>query len=304
MRRLKAGDEIVLTAMEHHANLVPWQQLAAERGCVVKFIPMKADATLDMVAAERLIGSATKIVSVLYASNVLGTIVPVKDLATLAHKQGALCIVDAAQSAGHLALNVQTIDCDFLAFSGHKMYGPTGVGVLYGKKKLLEEMQPFLFGGDMILEVFRDRSTWNDVPWKFEAGTPNIAGVIGLGAAIEYLATLDTKALRGHESSVVAYAVQQLSKIPGVCTYGPPIDAERVGVVSFTVDGIHPHDIATVLDQEGVCVRGGHHCAMPLIRDMGLVDGTVRASFAIYNTKEDVNALVRGIEKAKRIFRV
>jgi cysteine desulfurase/selenocysteine lyase len=299
---LKAGDEVVITAMEHHANLVPWQQLGIERGFVVKHIPIKKDYTLDMDAAKALITPATKVVSAMHASNVLGTIVPIKELAAMAHAQGAVFVVDAAQSMGHLPVNVKAIDCDFLAFSGHKMLGPTGVGVLYGKKRLLEAMDPFLFGGDMIQEVFWDKSTWNEVPWKFEAGTPNIAGVIGLGAAVDYVKLTGIDRIEAHEKKLARYAMEKLAVIPGLKFYGPSADKERIGVVSFELEGIHPHDVATILDAEGVCVRGGHHCAMPLMRDLGLVNGTTRASFSVYSTEADVDALVLGLLKARRIF--
>ncbi len=303
-KKLGPGDDVVLTAMEHHANIVPWQQMAKERGFALKVIPVKSDYALDMDAARSLIGPRTKVVSVTYASNVLGTVTPVKELCALAHAVGALAVVDAAQAAGHFQIDIRKLDCDLLAFSGHKMLGPTGIGVLYGKKKVLESMEPFLYGGDMIREVFWDRSTWNDAPWKFEAGTPNIAGAIGLGAAVDYINGIGLDAIEAHERMLTAYAFKKLSAIPGLVLIGPSANTERIGVISFEVPGIHPHDMATILDAEGVCARGGHHCAMPLLRELGRMNGTTRASFGAYNTVEDVDALAAGIEKAKKIFRV
>ncbi len=304
-RTLGPGDEVVLSAMEHHANLVPWQQIGIDRGFAVKFIPMKkVGFELDLDAAKALIGPKTKIVSFTYVSNVLGTVAPAAELIALAHAQGALAVVDAAQAVGHVAIDVRKLDCDFLAFSGHKMLGPTGTGVLYGKKKLLDGMHPFLYGGDMIREVFWDRSTWNEAPWKFEAGTPNVGGVIGLGAAVDYVKLTGIDRIAAHEEALTRRAIEKLSAIPGLEIIGPAADAVRTSVVSFEVKGIHPHDMATILDAEGVAVRGGHHCAMPLLRELGYVNGTTRASFALYNAETDVDALVAGVEKAKRIFRI
>ncbi|MBI4457771.1 cysteine desulfurase [Candidatus Uhrbacteria bacterium] len=302
-RKLGPGDEVVISIMEHHANLVPWQQLAKERGFALEFIPLAADLTLDMRAARALITPKTKIVSVTYASNVLGTVVPVRELADLAHAVGAVMIVDAAQAAGHRPIDVRELDCDFLALSGHKMLGPTGIGVLYGKRGRLEALPPFMFGGDMILDVRKEDSLWNEVPYKFEAGTPNIAGAIGLGAAIDYLGKLGLDAVRSHEREITDYALAALAKIPGVTVYGPPSGSDRAGLVSFTIEGVHPHDAATVFDRQGVCVRGGHHCAMPLLRELGL-NGTLRASFGVYTAPEDVDALVAAIIKTKAIFNV
>lgn len=301
-KKLKAGDEIVLTQMEHHSNLVPWQQVAKERGAVLKFIPLTADYRVDMLAAEYLITPRTKIVSVVHMSNVLGTINPVEKIAELAHRVGAVCIVDGAQSVPHLPIDVQKIGCDFLAFSGHKMYGPTGIGVLYGKKKLLEEMEPFLYGGDMIREVTFEHSTWNDLPWKFEAGTPPIAEAVGLAAAIEYLERVGREEIAATERELTEYALEKLSLIPGLRMLGPGTVADRGAVISFTLDGVHPHDISQVLDQRNIAVRGGHHCAMPLMLVLG-VSGATRASFSFYNTREEVDALVDGINEVQRIFR-
>lgn len=303
-RALGPGDEVVLTVMEHHANLVPWQQLAKERGFTLHFISVSADYTLDMDDARRLIGPKTRVVATMLASNVLGTVLPIAELSALAHRHGALLVCDAAQAMGHLEVDVRKLDCDFLAFSGHKMLAPTGVGVLWGKRALLEKLEPVTWGGDMIREVFFERSTWNDVPWKFEAGTPAIAEVIGLGAAVEYIKALGLKSMATQEKKVTKKAIERLSAVPGVSIVGPVGDVERVGAVSFEVAGIHPHDMATILDAEGVAVRGGHHCAMPLLRGLGRPHGTTRASFAFYNTEAEVDMLVRGVEKAKRIFQV
>jgi cysteine desulfurase/selenocysteine lyase len=302
------GDEVVLTEMEHHANLVPWQEAAKRHGFALKFIPVKPDFTLDLDAARAIITTKTKAVSVVHASNALGTVNPAKELATLAHAVSAVIILDAAQSAAHLKLDVKELDCDFLAFSAHKTYGPTGVGVLWGKKALLEKMEPARYGGDMIREVKLGSSTWNESPWKFEAGTPNIAGVIGLGAALEYLMAIGMEAVAAHDASLTAYALEKLAAMSGVRIVGPVPVPEgtgtgRIGAISFEVEGAHPHDLATLLDREGVAVRGGHHCAMPLMTKLGIT-GTTRASFGIYNEKEDVDALVDALAKAKLTLKV
>ncbi len=299
---LKPGDEVVLTVMEHHANLVPWQQLAKRRGFSIAWIEVTDDGRLDMDSVRRAIGPKTKIVSMTQASNVLGTVNPVKEIAVLAHAAGALMIVDAAQSAPHLAIDVKDLDCDFLVFSGHKMLGPTGVGILYGKKARLDALAPFQFGGDMILEVTRQDSTWNEAPAKFEAGSPNAAGVIGLAAAVEYLRAIGMDAVLAHEKELTAYALSRLSGVGGLRVFGPKGTENRLGAISFTLEGVHPHDVATVLDREGVAVRGGHHCAMPLHAALG-VPATNRASFYLYNTTDDVDALVRALEKAKELFK-
>jgi cysteine desulfurase/selenocysteine lyase len=301
-RTFGPGDEVVLTEMEHHANLVPWQEAAKRHGFVLKFIPLTSAFTLDMDAARSLITPKTKAVSVVHASNALGTVNPVKELATLAHAVGAVIILDAAQSAAHLKLDVRALDCDFLAFSAHKTCGPTGVGVLYGKKALLEKMEPVRYGGDMIREVTLESSTWNDAPWKFEAGTPNIAGVIGLGAALGYLMEIGMETVEAHDKALTAYALEKLSAIPGVKIVGPPA-GERIGAISFEVEGAHPHDLATLLDREGVAVRGGHHCAMPVMTKLGIA-GTTRVSFGIYNEEKDVDALVDALAKAKATLKL
>lgn len=295
---LQKGDEIILTEMEHHSNLVPWQQLAKRKGVVVKYIPINKEGILDLDVFKKLLTERTKVVSVVHVSNVLGTVNPIKEIIKLAHSKGAVCIIDAAQSVGSMKVDVQELDCDFLAFSGHKILGPTGTGVLYGKKKLLARMEPFLYGGDMIREVSLGGCSWNDLPWKFEAGTPNIAGVIGLGKAIGYIIEVGVEKIEGHKLELVDYAVMELSKVEGITIYGPKV---KSGVISFTVNGVPPHDMATLLDREGIAVRAGVHCAMPLVKKLG-VSGTVRASFHVYNTKEDVDALIKGVEKARRVF--
>ncbi len=300
-KTLKEGDEIILTEMEHHSNLVPWQQLAKEKKLVVKFIPVDAGGRLDLEAARKMITNKTKIVAAVHVSNVLGTINLAEELRALAHHHGALFVVDGAQAVAHLPVDVKALNCDFYAFSGHKMYGPTGIGVLYGKKHLLEQLPPFLFGGDMIREVTFEQSTWNDVPWKFEAGTPNIAGVIGLGMAIEYLKRTGMENIRDYEEELTAYALARLQKVQHVQVYGPSSPQHRAGVLSFNVKGIHSHDLATLLDREGIAVRGGHHCAMPLMRVLNII-GSTRASFGVYNTKEEIDRLIAAIEKAKRVF--
>jgi len=301
-RAFGPGDEVVLTEMEHHANLVPWQEAAKRHGFALKCIPLTPDFTLDMGAARAVITPKTKAVSVVHASNALGTVNPAKELAALAHAVGAVIILDAAQSAAHMKLDVRDLDCDFLAFSAHKTYGPTGVGVLYGKKALLEKMEPARYGGDMIREVKLESSTWNESPWKFEAGTPNVAGVIGLGAALDYLMGIGMDAVASHDASLTKYALEKLSAIPGLKIVGPTA-GERIGAISFEVEGAHPHDLATLLDREGVAIRGGHHCAMPLMTKLGLV-GTCRASFGIYNEEKDVDALVEAIAKAKAVLKI
>lgn len=299
--KLAAGDEIVLTQMEHHANLVPWQQMAKRFGLKLKFIAITADGRLDMDDAHAQITPAAKIVSVIHASNALGTINPVKEIGVLAHAAGALFIVDGAQSVPHISIDIKDIDCDFFAFSGHKMLGPMGIGVLYGKKAEFEKMGSFLFGGGMILEVTFEDSTWNDIPMKFEAGTPNVAGAVGLGEAVEYLEALGMENVFAHEQEVCRYALEKIGALDGVKIIGPADAADRLAIVSFEVEGIHPHDVSSIVDQEGIAVRGGNHCAQPLMGVLG-VTGTVRASFYLYNTKEDVDALCEGIKKAQKVF--
>ncbi len=289
--------------MEHHSNLVPWQQIAKEKRAIVKFTALGKDGCLDIASARSLITKKTKIVAVAHVSNALGTVAPLNKIIEIAHAAGALVIVDGAQAIAHRQVDVKELDCDFYAFSGHKMYGPTGIGVLYGKKELLEKLSPFLYGGDMIREVTFEESTWNDVPWKFEAGTPNIAGVIGLGLAIEYLEKIGMQNIQAYEEWLTQHALEQLQSVKGLVVYGPSLGKERGSVISFNIEGIHSHDVASLLDREGVAVRGGHHCAMPLMRLLN-IQGSTRVSFGIYNTRQDVHALVRAIEKAKRVFRI
>jgi cysteine desulfurase/selenocysteine lyase len=295
---LKAGDEIVITYMEHHANIIPWQQAAKATGAVLKYIPLTEDGRLDLEDVKKTITSNTKIVSVMQVSNVLGTINPIKEIAKIAHEHGAIMVVDGAQSTPHMKIDVQDLDCDFFAFSGHKMCGPTGIGVLYGKKALLENMEPFEFGGEMIDFVNLQDSTWKELPWKFEAGTPIIAGAIGIGAAIDFLEEVGMEHVEAHEHKLAQYAMERMSEIEGITIYGPK---ERAGVVTFNIEDVHPHDVATVLDMEGIAVRAGHHCAQPLMRYLE-VSATARASFYLYNTEEEVDKLVSALIKTKEYF--
>jgi cysteine desulfurase/selenocysteine lyase len=298
---IREGDTILLTEMEHHANLVPWQLLAARTGARLEFVPFTEDGLLDQDVYARLLEEThPKLVAFTAMSNVLGTITPAKEMVAQAHAAGALALVDGAQSVPHLPTDVQDLDCDFLAFSGHKMLGPTGIGVLYGRRDLLEAMPPFLAGGDMIRQVTLRGATWNDLPYKFEAGTPAIAESVGLGAAVDYLNALGMDFVQRHEQELVRYALERLGAVEGLRLYGPEA-GKRGGVVSFTLDEVHPHDLAQVLDNEGVCVRAGNHCAQPLVDKLGL-PATARASFYIYNTPEEVDALAQALEKAKAIF--
>ena len=294
------GDVILLTEMEHHSNLVPWQLLATERGATIRYIPVDGSGRLDLSGLDRLLQGPVKIVSFTHVSNVLGTINPVAEIARRAHAAGAVVMVDGAQSVPHMPVDVRALDCDFLALSGHKMLAPTGIGALYGKRELLEAMPPFFGGGEMIREVRLEGSTWNDVPFKFEAGTMNIADTIAFGAAIDYLSAIGMEAVHAHGRELVEETMRVLGSIPGVKIYGPPA-AERGGIVPFTVDDIHAHDVAAVLDHEGVAVRAGHHCAMPLHTKLGLA-ATTRASFYVYNLISDVERLGEGVRKAKQLF--
>lgn len=300
-KNIQAGDEIVLSAMEHHSNLVPWQMLAKEKGAKLVFVELTQDGKLDMESARNVIGEKTKLVSLTLMSNVLGCIVPIKELAELAHKHGALILVDGAQGVPHLPVDVQDLNCDFLAFSFHKMLGPTGVGILWGRAKLLEEMPPFMGGGDMIASVSRERSLYNQLPWKFEAGTPNIADVIAAGTAIDYLNKLGMENVRRHEMEITGYALKRLLEFSNVSIYGPADVAERGGVVAFNVRGVHPHDLGHILSEQGIAVRAGHHCCQPLMRLYDLM-GTARASFYIYNTEEEVDIFVQALQKAEKVL--
>ncbi len=300
-KNLRPGDEIVLTVMEHHSNLVPWQLLAQATGAELRFVDIDDGGCLLWDHFERLVGPRTRVVAVTHMSNVLGTINPVKDIAELAHSHGAIIVVDGAQSVPHMAVDVEALECDFMAFSAHKMLGPTGVGVLYARQGLLEEMDPFLGGGEMISRVLLEKSTWNDVPWKYEAGTPNIADVIASGAAIDYLQALGMDAVRSHEKEITAYALDALASLPDVVVYGPRDPEVRGGVVAFNLGDLHPHDVGTVLDQYGIAVRAGHHCAQPLMRRLGCV-ATARASFYVYNRLDEVDTLLEGVREAERFF--
>lgn len=295
---VREGDEIVITYMEHHSNIIPWQQVAKQTGATLKYIPLQPDGTIRLEDVEQTVTPNTKIVAIMYVSNVLGTINPVKEIAQIAHKNGAVVVVDGAQSTPHMKVNVQELDCDFYAFSGHKMCGPTGIGVLYGKKRLLEQMEPVEFGGEMIDFVGLYESTWKELPWKFEGGTPIIAGAIGLGAAIDFLEQVGLDHIAEHEHRLAQYALEQLATIDGLTIYGPK---ERAGLVTFNIDGVHPHDVATVLDAEGIAVRAGHHCAQPLMKWLN-VTATARASFYLYNTEEEIDALVSALKKTKEYF--
>lgn len=295
------GDEIVISQMEHHSNIVPWQLLARRTGAVLKFAGLTTDGRLDMDSMRSLIGERTKLVSLVHMSNVLGTVNPVAEVAELAHAKGAKVLLDAAQSVPHLPFSVTETGADFVAFSAHKMLGPTGVGVLWAREGLFSEMDPFLGGGDMISIVREEGSTWADVPHKFEAGTPNIADVIAFGAAIEYLEDLGMQKVRKHEVQLTSYAMDQLETVPGLAIHGPRDPESRGGVVSFEVPGIHPHDMATIADGHGVAIRAGHHCAQLLMRQLG-VPATSRASFSVYNDQDDVDVLMEAIEHARKVF--
>ncbi len=299
---LKPGDEILATVLEHHSNLVPWQRVAQETGAKIRLIPVAADGKLDMAAFRAMLTPRTRLLAVGHASNVFGTINPIAEMAEQARSVGALVVADGAQSVPHLATDVRELGADFLAFSGHKMLGPMGIGVLWGRRELLEEMPPFLGGGGMIREVFEDRSTWAELPEKYDAGTPNVADAIGLAVAADYLDDLGMDHVREHEVEVTAYALDRLSAIPDVDVYGPIRAEDRTGVVSFNLDDIHPHDVGTVLDEAGIAVRAGHHCCQPLHRSLD-VAATVRASFYVYNSADEVDALVDALDTARRLYR-
>ena len=297
---LKSGDLVILTEMEHHSNLVPWHILKTERGIRLEFISVTEDGLLDLDTYRALLDRGPKLVSFTHMSNVLGTINPAEEIIRLAHEAGAVTLVDGAQSVPHFAVDVQKLDVDFLAFSAHKMVGPTGIGALYGKKQLLEEMPPFLGGGDMIKTVHLDGFLPNSLPHKFEAGTPAIAEAVGFGAAVDYLTSVGMGAVAEHEHEVTEYALERLEEVPGLKVFGPGAQ-DKGGVASFTFDGVHPHDVAQILDQDGVAIRAGHHCAQPLHEKFG-ISATSRASFYLYNTKEEVDKLIEGLYKVKEIF--
>ena len=295
-------DDVILTSeMEHHANLVPWQQVAARTGATLRYIPITNQGYLDLTALDSWLTPAVKLVAITQMSNVLGTIPPACEIIQKAHAVGALVLLDGAQAVPHMPVDVQALDCDFLAFSGHKMLGPTGIGVLWARKEILSDMPPFLTGGDMIKKVTFDGSAWNELPWKFEAGTPAIAEAIGLGEAVDYLSRLGMPHVRQHEVELTTYAMERLSQVEGICIYGPRSLADRGGAITFTLGDIHPHDIAAVLDGEGIAVRAGHHCAMPLHDKLGLV-ATTRASFYVYNINEDADRLAEGLDKVRMLL--
>jgi cysteine desulfurase/selenocysteine lyase len=298
-QRVRAGDEIVISALEHHSNIVPWQMLCESKGAFLRVVPINDKGELILEEYEKLLSPKTRLVAVTHVSNALGTVNPVRKLIEVAHQQGIPVLVDGAQAVPHTQVDVRDLDCDFYAFSGHKVYAPTGIGVLYGKAALLEAMPPFQGGGDMISSVTFEKTTYNKIPYKFEAGTPNIAGVIGLGAAIDYLKSVDVEAVAFYEHGLLEYAADAIAAVPGVRFIGTA--RERAAVVSFVLDGVHPHDVGTILDQEGIAVRAGHHCAQPVMDRFG-VPATVRASLGLYNTREEIDTLVAGLHKVSEVF--
>lgn len=296
---LEAGDEIVITPMEHHSNLIPWQQLAKRTGAVLKYIPLQPDGHIELEDVEKTVTPKTKIVSMAYVSNVLGVVNPVKEVAAIVHRHGGVMVVDGAQSTPHMKVNVQDLDCDFYAFSGHKMCAPTGIGVLYGKKHLLESMEPIEFGGEMIDDVGLYESTWKELPWRFEGGTPIIAGAVGLAAAIDFLEDIGLDEIHRHETKLASYATLRLSEIEGLTLYGPR--EREVGLLTFNLLDVHPHDVATVLDTMGIAIRAGHHCCQPLMRWLQ-ASSTARASLYMYNTESDIDRLAEALIQAKEYF--
>nr|WP_308195441.1 cysteine desulfurase [Paenibacillus mellifer] len=293
------GDEIVITPMEHHSNLIPWQQLAMKKKAVLKYIPLQPDGHIDLADAEKTITAKTKIVATAYVSNVLGVVNPIKELAAIAHRNGAVMVVDGAQSTPHMKVNVQELDADFYAFSGHKMCAPTGIGVLYGKKQLLESMEPIEYGGEMIDDVGLYESSWKELPWKFEGGTPIIAGAVGLAAAIDFLESIGLEEIHRHEAKLAGYAMNRLAEIEGLTLYGPR--EREVGLITFNLQDIHPHDVATVLDASGIAIRAGHHCCQPLMRWLE-ASATARASLYLYNTEQDIDRLAEALIQTKEYF--
>jgi cysteine desulfurase/selenocysteine lyase len=302
LNRMKPNGKIVLTMMEHHSNIVPWQLVARLRNHRIEYLPFDGEGYLDLSRADEVLRDAD-VFAFTHASNVLGTINDVRELSKMAHQHGALAVVDAAQSVPHMPVDVQDLGCDFLAFSGHKMLGPMGIGVLYGRRELLEEMEPFMGGGEMIREVHLDRSAWNEVPWKFEAGTPNVSGAVGLGAAVDYLKNIGMENVREYEHRLTAEALERLQEVKHIRIYGPENPRHRCGLIAFNLADIHPHDLATYLDKHGICVRAGHHCAMPIHTRLG-IPATTRASFYIYNTPEEIEMLAEALKKALKYFRI
>jgi cysteine desulfurase/selenocysteine lyase len=297
--RVKAGDEILISAMEHHSNIVPWQLLCQRTGASLRVVPMTDGGELLLDEYEKLLSPRTRLVSIVHISNALGTVNPVKRMIDVAHARGVPVLLDGAQAAPHMKVDVNALDCDFYAISGHKMFGPTGIGALYGKARWLEELPPYQGGGDMIASVTFEKTTYNVLPWKFEAGTANIAGGVGLGAAVDYLSAIGVDAIAAHEADLLAYGTERLSAIPGLRIVGTA--REKASVLSFVIEGVHPHDIGTILDQEGVAIRTGHHCAQPVMDRLGLA-ATARASFAFYNTRDEIDALARALQKVVEIF--
>jgi cysteine desulfurase/selenocysteine lyase len=297
--RIGAGDEIIISALEHHSNIVPWQMLCEQTGALLRVIPINDDGEIRLDTFERLLNARTRFVSIAHISNALGTVIPIRKIIERAHQHGVPVLVDGAQAAPHMKVDVQQLDCDFYVFSGHKLYGPTGIGVLYGRKSLLENIPPYQGGGDMISSVTFEKTTYNALPYKFEAGTPNIEGVIGLSAAIDYLNGIGLDNIAAYETDLLAYATRQISRVEGLRIIGTA--KEKAAVISFVLDGVHPHDIGTVLDREGIAVRTGHHCAQPVMERFG-IPATTRASLAFYNTREEIDALVAGIGKVKEMF--
>lgn len=301
-QNLQRGDEIILTQAEHHSNLVPWQQLAAQKGLKLSFIPLNTKTgELNWPAFEKMLSKKTKVVSLAHVSNVLGSIAPLKKISKLVHDTGAVLSVDAAQSVARLPIDVKRMGVDFLAFSGHKMYGPTGSGILYGRESLLADIEPVFYGGDMVREVHFAKSTWNELPWKFEPGTPSITEGIGLSAAVDFLRSLPFENIYPHEQSLMKHTLNEFSNLSGISVYGPASPSARAGVVSFNVKNVHAHDLSSLLNEDGIAIRAGHHCAMPLAGVL-TIPASARASFGVYNTKDDVDALVKGIQKAQKIF--
>jgi cysteine desulfurase/selenocysteine lyase len=296
---VNSGDEVLITAMEHHSNIVPWQMLCEEKGARLRVAPINDDGELILEEFEKLLNERTKLVSLVHVSNALGTINPIRAIVEIAHRHNVPVMIDGAQASPHMKLDVQELDCDFYAFSGHKVYGPTGIGVLYGKASLLDSMPPYQGGGDMIASVTFEKTTYNTLPYKFEAGTPNIAGTIGLGAAIDYVNQIGLERIAKYEHELLVYGTEALSQIPGLRLIGTA--REKAGVLSFVLEGVHPHDVGTILDREGIAIRTGHHCAMPVMERFG-IPATARASLAFYNTREEIDALVAGIRKVKEVF--
>src|SRR5690625_186376 len=298
LTHVKEGDEIVITEMDHHSNIIPWQQVAKRTGATLKYIPLQPNGTIDLEDARQTITNKTKIVAIAHVSNVLGTINPVNEITKIAHENDAVILIDGARAVPHMKVDVQDINCDFYAFSGHKMLGPTGIGVLYGKQALLEEMEPVEFGGEMIDFVELYESTWKELPWKFEGGTPIIAGAVGLGAAIDFLSQIGMDKILEHEKTLVKYALDEMRKMDDITIFGPE---ERAGLVTFNLNGVHSHDLSTVLDTEGIAIRAGHHCAQPLMKWLN-VTSTARASMYLYNNEDDIDRLIAGLQKTKEYF--